>query len=158
MSKQWGNHCLTLTCFLTPTTEENTLQYFNQSNGCIGKSNYVLTRILEESCVITFFESHQTRCGNFVHLLKSTVEVYLFSLHIINVIPGNFFPHSMAQVTHALQITRALDVGNDGSQIMNLSLGRMRQKRACWKHSGFPLSSVTLCVLAPPVTVSIHFS
>lgn len=83
------------------------------SNECIGKSNYVLTRTLVgESCVITLLQSHQTlRVENCVNLLKSTVELYLFSVHIINVIPSQSFPHSMLGGTHARQMMRSLNVG-----------------------------------------------
>lgn len=96
----------------------------------------------EESCVITL--SHiKHDVENCVNLLKSTVGLYLFSLHIINVIPSQSFPHSMIRETHAQRIRQLIDVGIDNSQIINSSLRVMHQKRAHWKRAGFPCSCST---------------
>jgi len=79
MSKQWGNHCLTSRRILTPTTEENTLQYFNLSNDCSGKSNYACMQTLREGYRNSLSKSHQTQSGklsSFIKVNSGIVVVY----------------------------------------------------------------------------------
>lgn len=108
----------------------------------------------EKLCNYFVQVTSNTLWKNCVNLLKSTVELYLFSLYITNIIPSKSFLHSMVQETHAQRIIRLLDAGINNRQIIHLSLGVRHQKRAHWKH-WFSTVLFNIKCFGPALPVSI---